>query len=163
MSHVFSDTRLWNNIEIVSVCGLVQTKPIQSKTRSLWSSPVQPSVCTGLDWGLPQTWSVRNGGILVPGRRLVHTSWQSQVKASRNYDVLAGRANIIWRGEIPNFQSKNMQFFFRKLHLPAGNVSFTERKIGIFKLKDRVQSWQILSHSSWKIQYYQPERSFNFQ
>jgi len=45
--------------------GPVQTKPVQSKTASLWSSPVQPSGRTGLDWALPQTGSVQTGGIIA--------------------------------------------------------------------------------------------------
>jgi len=44
--------------------GLVQTKPVQSKTAGRWSSPVQPSGRTGLDWALPQTGSIRTGGII---------------------------------------------------------------------------------------------------
>ena len=44
--------------------GLVQTKPIQSKTASLGPGPVRPSGGTGPDSGLPQTGSVRTGEII---------------------------------------------------------------------------------------------------
>ena len=45
--------------------GLVQTKPVQSKTASLGPGPVRPSGGTGPDQALPQTGSVRTGGIIA--------------------------------------------------------------------------------------------------
>jgi len=50
--------------------GLVQTKPVQSKTASLGPGPVRPSSGTGHDSALPQTGSVRTGGIIGE-----HVSW----------------------------------------------------------------------------------------
>jgi len=46
MFSVILDYETMSNLE---VCGLVQTEPLQSKTGSRWSSPVQPSIWTGLD------------------------------------------------------------------------------------------------------------------
>jgi len=47
-----------------SVLRRVQTKPVHSKTASLWSSPVWPSCWTRLDRALPQTGIVCTGGII---------------------------------------------------------------------------------------------------
>ena len=43
--------------------GLVQTKPVRSKTASLRPGPVRPSGETGPDKALPQTGSVCTGGL----------------------------------------------------------------------------------------------------
>ena len=40
MSHVFSGTWLRNNVEIASVRGLDQTKPVQSQTGSVWTGGI---------------------------------------------------------------------------------------------------------------------------
>ena len=64
LSHVFSDTWLWNKVKFLSLCGLVQTEPAQYKTGSLWSSPVQCSIWTRLNWAQPQTGTVRTGWII---------------------------------------------------------------------------------------------------
>jgi len=65
MSHVFSGTWQRDNVEIASVCGLVQTQPVQSQTSSVGLGPVRPSGGTRLDRALPQTGSVPTGGIIA--------------------------------------------------------------------------------------------------
>jgi hypothetical protein len=46
------------------VCGLVQAKPVQSQTASLGLGPVRPNGWSGPYGSLPQTGSVRTGGII---------------------------------------------------------------------------------------------------
>ena len=77
LSHFFSFQSTQKLIKII-LFGLVQTKPIQSKTASLEPGPVQPSSGTGLDRTLPQTGSVRTGGIIVPD---VHNVARSQLSS----------------------------------------------------------------------------------
>jgi hypothetical protein len=62
--------RFWelcNKLELIrsSFLELVQTKPVQSKTASLWSCPVRLSCWTGPDRALPQTGIVWTGGIIA--------------------------------------------------------------------------------------------------
>jgi len=62
--------RFWelcNWLELIrsSFLGLVQTKPVQSKTASLLSGPVRLSCWTGPDRALPQTGIVWTGGIIA--------------------------------------------------------------------------------------------------
>jgi len=77
MSHVFGSIWLKSNVKIICVNGSVQTKPVQSKTASLWIGPVRPSHYTGLDWALPRTGIVWTGGII--GSILTSGGWASTV------------------------------------------------------------------------------------
>ena len=70
LSHFFSFRSTLKLINII-LFGLVQTKPVQSKTASLGPSPVRPSGGTGPERALPQTGSVRTGGIIAYDSKLV--------------------------------------------------------------------------------------------
>ena len=64
LPHFFRFGSTFKSIKIFPF-GLVQTKPVQSKTGSLGPGPVRPSGETGPDEALPQTGSVRTGGIIA--------------------------------------------------------------------------------------------------
>jgi len=64
MSHFFSIGSTLKLINII-LFGLVLTKPVQSKPASLGPGTVRPSGETGLEQTLPQTGSVRTGGIIA--------------------------------------------------------------------------------------------------
>jgi len=66
LSHFLSFRSTLKLIKIIPF-GLVQTKPVQSKTASLGPGPVRPSGETGPDQALLQTGSVRTGGIIGKG------------------------------------------------------------------------------------------------
>jgi hypothetical protein len=68
--------------------GLVQTKPVQSKTASLGPGPVRPSGETGPDQALPQTRSVRTGGIIDLGS-VIRVEESARLDVSRVSPVLS--------------------------------------------------------------------------
>ena len=74
LSHFFSFRSTLKLIKIIPF-GLVQTKPVQSKTASLGPGPVRPSGETGPDQALPQTGSVRTGGIIALVYRHGHADY----------------------------------------------------------------------------------------
>ena len=81
----------WNNVEFASVCILVQTETVQSKTRSLWSSQVQRSICTALDWALPQTETAQTAGIIMNiyvGRDVIRWSQSESTCETIGQDVV---------------------------------------------------------------------------
>lgn len=76
LSHLFSFRFTSKLIKIIQV-GLVQTKPVRSKTANVVPGPVRPSGETGPDQAPPQTGSVRTAGIIgINGRcarRVTHS------------------------------------------------------------------------------------------
>ena len=80
--HVSSGTWLRNNVEIATLCGVVQTEPIQSLTARLGLGPVGPNGWTGPYWAEPQTRSARTGGIIAVIAPIAWDDW-SEVPHTR--------------------------------------------------------------------------------
>ena len=96
-SHLFSFRSTFKSIKIITF-GLVQTKPILSKTASVGPGPVRPSGETGPDQALSQTGSIRTGGIIAWSyakcSQTLQEHSQALLRAATVMEVHSGRHEI---------------------------------------------------------------------